>query len=304
VKDYDIIQGDCRAVLHELPEKSVQCVVTSPPYWGLRDYKLEGAGIGLEKTLEEYIDNMVAVFQGVRRVLRDDGCVWLNMGDAYTSSTKGSGGKSDKQDSNAGCRYEFKCTPSTKPKDLIGLPWRVAFALQADGWWLRSDCIWAKRNPMPESVTDRPTRAHEYVFLLSKRARYFYDAEAVRERTGNEASAEEYAATDGRVHFHDDDLIKGMSQLNGPYPPRRTKPHTSQPIHASWWSPASRRGRRTKAAARSAGRRGCGWWRRIARRRGQGGIVRPVRGCHRKPVNVSRKASIARRALCMLATET
>jgi len=153
-----ILVGDCRQVLATLPEASVQCVVTSPPYFGLRDYSVMGQ-IGREATVEEYVGQMVSVFRGVRRVLRDDGTVWLNLGDSYAS------GRMD----------------GLKPKDLIGIPWRVAFALQADGWYLRSDIIWHKPNPMPERVTDRPTKAHEYLFLLTKAARYFYDADAVRE---------------------------------------------------------------------------------------------------------------------------
>jgi DNA modification methylase len=124
---------------------------------------------------------MLEVFREVRRVLRDDGTVWLNLGDSYASDTKGSGGRSDKQNSNMGSWYSFKANHGLKPKDLCGIPWRVAFALQADGWYLRSDIIWTKPNPMPESVTDRPTRSHEYIFLLAKNQRYYYDAEAISE---------------------------------------------------------------------------------------------------------------------------
>lgn len=156
-----VYAGDALAVLGELPEESVQCVVTSPPYWGLRDYGVE-AQIGLEPTPDAYVANMVAVFREVRRVLRSDGTVWLNLGDSYAAKRRGKGA-------------------GVKEKDLIGIPWRVAFALQADGWYLRSDIIWSKPNPMPESVTDRPTRSHEYVFLLAKSRRYYYDAPAIRE---------------------------------------------------------------------------------------------------------------------------
>jgi DNA methylase len=145
-----LLTGDCRAVLPTLPERSVQCVVTSPPYFGLRDYGVKGQ-IGLETTVEAYVAALVGVFRLVRRVLRDDGTVWLVLGDSFAD------------------------------KQLLGVPWRVAFALQEDGWYLRSDIIWSKPNPMPESVRDRPTRSHEYVFLLTKRATYFYDADAVRE---------------------------------------------------------------------------------------------------------------------------
>ena len=154
-----ILVGDALERLQELPDESVQCVVTSPPYWGLRDYGVDWA-YGLEPTLNRYISIMVEVFSEVRRVLRKDGTLWLNLGDVFW------GGKGKHL--------------VLKPKDLIGLPWRIAFALQADGWYLRSDIIWHKPNPMPESVTDRPTRAHEYVFLLTKSARYFYDADAIR----------------------------------------------------------------------------------------------------------------------------
>jgi DNA modification methylase len=161
---------------------SIQCVVTSPPYFGLRDYG-NAAQIGLEQTPSEYVAKMVAVFRELRRVLADDGVAWLNLGDSYASSTKGTGGPSDKQLSNAGSRYHARrFTHGVKDKDLMGIPWRVAFALQDDGWYLRSDVIWHKPNPMPESVTDRPTKAHEYVFLLTKQARYYYDADAVKEK--------------------------------------------------------------------------------------------------------------------------
>jgi DNA modification methylase len=143
--------GDCLHTLRTMPDASVQCCVTSPPYWGLRDYGHDGQ-IGLEATPESYVARMVDVFREVRRVLRDDGTCWVNLGDSYGSS-----------------------------KQLVGIPWRVAFALQADGWYLRQDIIWHKPNPMPESVRDRCTKSHEYVFLLSKSERYYYDAEAVSE---------------------------------------------------------------------------------------------------------------------------
>jgi DNA modification methylase len=184
---WSLLEGDCMDRLRELDAGSIQTVVTSPPYWGLRDYGIEGQ-LGLEPTPGEYVAKMVEVFRGVRRVLRDDGTVWLNMGDTFhgaapvrssgaenftseTALARGSGGNVR---SKARIGY-------LKVKDLVGIPWRLAFALQADGWYLRSDIIWAKPNPMPESVTDRPTKAHEYVFLLTKSARYFYDADAVRE---------------------------------------------------------------------------------------------------------------------------
>lgn len=174
--------GDCRDVLKELPAESVHCVVTSPPYWGLRDYGV-GGQLGLEATPEEFVANMVAVFREVRRVLRADGTLWLNLGDSY-GQNQGAGFDTNKDggERKAAASLGRRVTRTgLKPKDLVGIPWRVAFALQADGWYLRSDIIWAKPNPMPESVTDRPTKAHEYLFLLSKSPRYYYDADAVRE---------------------------------------------------------------------------------------------------------------------------
>lgn len=178
-----ILNADARSI--PLADKSVQCCVTSPPYWGLRDYGHSGQ-IGLEQTPDEYVAQMVAVFREVRRVLRDDGTLWLNLGDSYSSggmsnpsskSTLGGG----KDRGASGYLISRSAPAGLKPKDLVGIPWRVAFALQADGWYLRQDIIWHKPNPMPESVTDRCTKAHEYVFLLSKSARYYYDAEAVKE---------------------------------------------------------------------------------------------------------------------------
>ena len=178
-----VIVGDCIESMRGMDAASIDCCVTSPPYYGLRDYGHEGQ-IGLEETPDAYVAKLVAVFREVRRVLRDDGTLWLNLGDSYASDTKGSGSTSAKQLRNAGSRFEprrFK--HGLKPKDLIGIPWRVAFALQADGWWLRQDIIWHKPNPMPESVRDRCTKAHEYIFLLSKSERYHYDADAIAEES-------------------------------------------------------------------------------------------------------------------------
>lgn len=242
--DIIIWQGDVRESLRQMPDKSVQTCVTSPPYFGLRDYgtgdweggdpecdhqvkkqfghsgnKGNHAGqsanasvseklnrtecsrcgarkidnqIGLEPTVDDYVQTMVEVFREVRRVLRDDGTLWLNLGDSYNGSggaggDYGEGGLKEGQPKYPGRRIE-----GLKPKDLIGVPWRVAFALQADGWYLRSDIIWAKPNPMPESVTDRPTKAHEYLFLLSTSPQYYYDADAIREEYA-ESSAARYA---------------------------------------------------------------------------------------------------------------
>jgi len=240
-----IICGDALTELRKLPDELVQCVVTSPPYWSLRDYgtaKWEGGDplcnhiekrgttrggqkstitggqditphlgqyrnicqkcgavridkqLGLEKTPEEYVSKMVEIFREVKRVLGNDGSVWLNLGDSYA----GSGGAHAEHHKNPGISKShdrrgvphwgnrndpgrYLAPAGLKPKDLVGIPWRVAFALQADGWYLRSDIIWSKPNPMPESVTDRPTKAHEYIFLLSKNAKYYYDAESIKE---------------------------------------------------------------------------------------------------------------------------
>lgn len=180
-----IICGDCLEVLKTLPAESVDCCITSPPYYGLRDYGI-GGQIGLEPTPEAYVARLVDVFREVRRVLKKEGTLWLNLGDSYAGS--GKGGQSEEKRSenwqpqygNKGKRYGLK------PKDLIGIPWMVAFALRADGWYLRSDIIWHKPNCMPESVTDRPTKAHEYIFLLSKSQRYYYDKEAILEPHSDE----------------------------------------------------------------------------------------------------------------------
>ena len=206
-----IIPGDCIAGLRTLPDASVHCCVTSPPYWGLRDYGHDGQ-IGLEATPEAYVARMVEVFREVRRVLRDDGTCWINLGDSYAHSLRQSGAAhaGEKQNSNNGSiRDGFRsCPQGLKEKDLVGIPWRVAFALQADGWWLRQDIIWHKPNPMPESVRDRCTKAHEYVFLLTKSERYFYDAEAVSEASTGQCGA---AASFRRTTK--DHLIPGQSAV-------------------------------------------------------------------------------------------
>ena len=185
----EILHGDCRETLKTLPEGSVNCCVTSPPYFGLRDYGHDGQ-IGLEESPDAFVQQMVGVFREVKRVLRDDGTLWLNLGDSYSSfkdqscrqqtlAGKSRGEPHSGKAANRNGKAMASC--GLKNKDLIGIPWRVAFALQADGWYLRQDIIWHKPNPMPESVTDRCTKAHEYIFLLSKSARYFYDAEAIQE---------------------------------------------------------------------------------------------------------------------------
>ena len=176
---YKILQGDCLQTLKKGKENCIQCCVTSPPYYGLRDYGHDGQ-IGLEETPDAYVTKLVTVFREVRRLLCDDGTLWLNLGDSYAAGGNGGGGKND---TNLGSlTVGRKVAPAGyKPKDLIGIPWRVAFALQADGWYLRQDIIWHKPNPMPESVRDRCTKAHEYIFLLSKSSRYYFDADAIKE---------------------------------------------------------------------------------------------------------------------------
>lgn len=190
-----ILEGDCREVLRTLPEKSVHCCVTSPPYFGLRDYGVDGQ-IGLEETPSAFVEETVAVFREVWRVLRDDGTLWLNLGDSYANDTKWGGSSGGKHVSALHGKSGIgrgRVHTGLKAKDLIGIPWRVAFALQADGWYLRQDIIWSKPNPMPESVTDRCTKAHEYIFLMSKSPRYHYDADAIVEALATDPS-ENYPA--------------------------------------------------------------------------------------------------------------
>ena len=210
-----VIDGDCRDELEKMSAESVHCCVTSPPYWGLRDYG-EGDQIGLEATPEAYVEQMVNVFREVKRVLRDDGTLWLNLGDSYASyrDSRCSPQSLDEKQrtmptqgaSNRG-RAAFVGS-RVKHKDLVGIPWRVAIALQADGWYLRQDIIWSKPNPMPESVTDRCTKAHEYIFLLSKSARYYYDADAIREKSENPGIARKFRdAPDGGTMRNDNGRI-------------------------------------------------------------------------------------------------
>ncbi len=186
----DILVGDCRTRLAELPDQSVQMCVTSPPYFGLRDYGHDGQ-IGLEQTPDAFVAELVSVFRAVKRVLRDDGTLWLNLGDSYAAMRDSKATPDTLRGDSDGTLVESGKAANRNPanlrasglkhKDLIGIPWRVAFALQADGWYLRQDIIWHKPNPMPESVKDRCTKAHEYIFLLSKSDRYYYHADAIRE---------------------------------------------------------------------------------------------------------------------------
>jgi site-specific DNA-methyltransferase (adenine-specific) len=179
-----ILAGDCRSILPTLPEGSVHCCITSPPYFGLRDYGHPGQ-IGLERSPDAFVQELVAVFREVRRVLRDDGTLWLNLGDTYNAYNANRGPSTSISDGTFGRDHPTHqrglTTPTLKNKDLIGIPWRVALALQNDGWYLRQDIIWHKPNPMPESVTDRCTKAHEYLFLLTKSPRYYFDSEAIKE---------------------------------------------------------------------------------------------------------------------------
>lgn len=191
-----IATGDARSVLRTWPDGFANCCVTSPPYWGLRDYGVGNTGIGLEETLDEHIAALVDVFREVKRVLRADGTLWLNYGDAYAGSwgAQGRGDKRSEMDARQGLSAQqiaahpkrrqtgsLARTGGCKAKDLMGLPWMLAFALRADGWYLRQDIIWHKPNPMPESVRDRCTKAHEYLFLLSKSEKYYFDSEAMQE---------------------------------------------------------------------------------------------------------------------------
>jgi DNA modification methylase len=181
----DVIRGDCRDILKTLADQSVNCCVTSPPYFGLRDYGHSNQ-IGLEKTPIEFVAELVLVFREIFRILKDDGTLWLNLGDSYAGSGKGQypdGANDPKNPKTKGMKVDIQKPSSIglKAKDLIGIPWRVAFALQADGWYLRRDIIWHKPNPMPESVTDRCTSAYEYIFHFSKSPKYYYDADAIAE---------------------------------------------------------------------------------------------------------------------------
>lgn len=183
----EILHGDAAVVLPRLRASSFRCCVTSPPYWGLRDYGQPGQ-IGAEERLEEYLERLTEIFRDVRRVLRDDGTLWLNLGDSYTSGNR-RWRDSDKKNPARAMSYRPPTPRGLKPKDLIGIPWRLALALQADGWYLRSDIIWHKPNCQPESVKDRPTRAHEYLFLFSKSQDYLYHGDAILEPTNGNGPA-------------------------------------------------------------------------------------------------------------------
>jgi site-specific DNA-methyltransferase (cytosine-N4-specific) len=200
-----IFEGDAHDILRRLPSDSVQCVVTSPPYWGLRDYQIEGQ-IGLEPTLAGFVQSLTAVFAEVRRVLKPTGILWLNIGDGYTSGNRGWRAP-DKKNPNRAMNVRPDNPPGLKDKDLLGIPWRLALALQDNGWFLRSDIVWHKPNAMPESVKDRPTRAHEYLFMLTKSAHYTYDHEAIQER------AEDGSKRNRRTVWNINTLSSGTSHI-------------------------------------------------------------------------------------------
>lgn len=217
------ITADCRIALSELPSESVQCVVTSPPYWGLRDYGVEGQ-LGLEATPDAYVATMVAVFEGVWRVLKPDGVLWLNLGDSYAAVNRGenarpraetlSGIQVTNPHADIRTRREVidgQRNAGIKVKDLVGIPWMMAFALRAAGWWLRQDVIWSKPNPMPESVTDRCTKSHEYLFMLTKSQRYLYDAQAIKEPIAELSKARIAQATFDSQTGGDKDYANGTN---------------------------------------------------------------------------------------------
>lgn len=222
-----VIIGDALAVLAAMPSDSVRCCMTSPPYWGLRNYGVDGQ-IGLEKTPEEYVSKVVRIFREVRRVLTPDGTLWLNLGDSYARDARkgqhkpGDSGKAsyvyDRGGGRASAMRDLKAC-KLKPKDLIGIPWMIAFALRLDGWYLRADIIWSKPNVMPESVTDRPTKSHEYLFLLSKSEKYFYDIDAVREpfvgQNEHDRTGGKYAAPGQTEHSSRADGTRGSYKTAG-----------------------------------------------------------------------------------------
>lgn len=209
-----ILNGDCRQVLRSLPSESVHCCVTSPPYFGLRDYGVNDQ-IGLEPTPSEFVAELVSVFREVRRVLRDDGTLWLNLGDSYQNAKGQSGGFDPKQPARRhlrSVRPQDKALPGLKPKDLIGIPWEVAFALRADGWYLREDIIWNKPNAMPDPVKDRCTRSHEYIFHFSKSRRYHHDGDAIKEAAvSNHGSGNGFSRPARRSYLNADGSPRGSS---------------------------------------------------------------------------------------------
>ena len=228
---WEIKQGDALSVLKTMPDQCINTCVTSPPYWGLRDYGVAGQ-LGLEPTPEEYVANLVEVFREVKRVLRNDGTLWLNLGDSYVTSHAVGTKDDDKGWKHGAISKGYQARAGgvgngRKPKDLVGIPWMVAFALRADGWYLRSDIIWYKPNTMPESVRDRPTKAHEYIFLLTKSKRYYYDNEAIKEDAKPE-SEKRYRST-----FH-----TGKKEISGQGRPGNT---SNTPGYKKWTGKRNKR---------------------------------------------------------------
>jgi len=212
MNDLQILVGDCRETLKQLPDQCVQTCITSPPYFGLRDYGNDGQ-IGLEQTPQEFVEQLVSVFREVKRVLKDDGTLWLNLGDSYSNFKDQSdrhqtlaGKSSDEPHSGKAANRNGKVLSQCglKNKDLIGIPWMVAFALRADGWYLRQDIIWHKPNPMPESVEDRCTKSHEYIFLMSKSPKYYFDNESIKERAVSENKPRPFGAKQQNGTFRND----------------------------------------------------------------------------------------------------
>jgi site-specific DNA-methyltransferase (cytosine-N4-specific) len=219
-----LLHGDTIEQMRELPEQSAQTCVTSPPYWRLRRYTDDPREIGQEETIADYVEALARVFDEVWRVLRDDGTLWLNIGDAYANDTKWGGASGGKNYTSAGGAYggqRVKGSTGLPPKSLIGLPWRVAFALQDRGWVLRAEIIWHKPNVMPESVTDRPTRDHEQVFLFAKQDRYYYDGDAIRVPYSN--------ASIGRYQYRLDGTAPTSRQPGGDLARRKRETGTRDP---------------------------------------------------------------------------
>jgi DNA modification methylase len=249
-----VLTGDCRRVMRELIEARFRanCIVTSPPYWGLRDYGVQGAH-GLERTWVRHVARMRYTFRLARELLAKDGVLWLNYGDSYAGNP---GGYQDKNVLRRRSRTYSQVTKTKKrgnglkPKDLVGMPWRVAFALQADGWWLRSDVIWSKPNPMPESVYDRPTKSHEYVFLFSKAAKYHYDAEAIAEPSSPDSHARARRAHSGYAppgqHEHEGWAARGIN-------PKAKKPPSGWDAESIGHRERTGRYRKTDAKAQIKG---------------------------------------------------
>lgn len=221
-----LYHGDALAEARLLPTGSVQTIVTSPPYFGLRDYGTEGQ-MGAEETVEGYVAGMVSLFHELRRVLADDGTLWLNLGDSYTGARGGPQGASGEMAGRAVADHrqgvQTRLVDGLSSKNLIGVPWRVAFALQADGWILRSDIIWSKPNPMPESVTDRPTKAHEYLFLLAKSPKYYYDAAAIAEDATHQLDRAQKGPRFGGAKYGDNDAAQHRTMSGNVYVPNGTR---------------------------------------------------------------------------------